>query len=317
MFFFFFAIFISLFLLSAPVNLSEEELSDIGGILDPNSDQDDVLLKIENIFNKKRLAKQHEIFNLPFQNSIHERKQNICVVSVHEYEHGIMAKLNSNLTQNKIVFAQARNMGYININPTNYRQIYTDLSPKWFKVLALHDIIESDKNKTHKYEWYMWIDADALFTNSSCSFQHLLSANHHVIYAGDFNSGVFFIRNHDWSLKFLKTWFSFHTTKSMRDNEALTFLLVNETWNPYIYATNLSTFRFIQSYPTHKKQIASWHPGHCILHVAGLYFEKTSILHACLRSEYNCVKRLRKFSTDNNNTSYLQLTKHLNKNGYN
>jgi hypothetical protein len=261
-----------------------------------------------------RLLEQHTKFNLPFENSIKERNQNICVVSMHEYDHGLMSQLNEHLRQHKFVFAQTHMMGFSNLNIWKYRQLYPHLASKWLKFHGLLDIITSDKN--HNYEWYMWIDADVIFTNNSCSFQRLLSANHHAIFNGDFNSGVFFIRNHVWSVEFLKTWFAMHTTRDSCDN-ALGQLILNDTWNPHIYAMNLSIFGLFASYPTIKKQILSWYPGHCILHAAGFLFEKASILHSCLYSEYSCVKKLRKLSMDQNNTAYLQLTNHLKKKGYN
>jgi hypothetical protein len=81
------------------------------------------------------------------------------------------------------------------------------LESTWLKLPALLDIINNDR-KAKKYDWYMWIDADVVFTNSSCSFQELLSDNHHVILPGDFNSGVFIVRNNDWSITFLENWLS-------------------------------------------------------------------------------------------------------------
>lgn len=275
---------------------------------------------VTTIFHQ-RLALQHEKFNLPFRIVDDPTSQSICIVSMHEYSSGVMQLLNRNLTQNKRDFAsQYQNMGYIEVDASHYRQKFTTLSSTWLKLPALRDIIASDTDR--KYEWYMWVDADVIFTNNSCAFQELLSSNHRVIVASDFNSGVFFIRNHPWSIAFLDAWFSTWPTLQFalgQEDEAYSALLFDsELWSRHIYAAPASKFPLIVSYPSviEDNQPASWHVGHCVLHVAGFHAYKASIVYACLHSEYKCVQRLNQVYVEHNSTAYLQLSASLSQEGY-
>jgi len=67
------------------------------------------------------------------------------------------------------------------------------------------------------YDWLFWSDADALFVNQSIPLEQYLDPRAHVIfpagppwskkYRGFINSGHFFIRNSEWTVRFLKeTW---------------------------------------------------------------------------------------------------------------
>jgi len=152
------------------------------------------------------------------------------------------------------------------------------------------------------------IAADIIFTNLSCDFQRLLSINHHVIYSGDFNTGVFFIRNHPWSIQFLDDWFASwpklqHTLG--QEDQALVGLLLDDRWSRYIYALPRDQSGLIASYPRIEDTSLAWHPGHCILHVAGFSNQKASILYSCLNSMGDCVKRLNKLYVDSNGLGYL------------
>jgi hypothetical protein len=71
----------------------------------------------------RHLAKEHKKNNLPFSstsaslNNKRIKKESICLVSMHEYDHGHMKLLNSNLSQHKNSFAQLHNnMGIQNNN---------------------------------------------------------------------------------------------------------------------------------------------------------------------------------------------------------
>ena len=162
-----------------------------------------------------------------------------------------MQSLMGNLTAHKRHFAQHhKRFSYINVNAQKYRYdkrhlLSANISSTWLKLPILRDLISNDqknlKQKQHqrnnRYDWFMWVDADVLFTNFSCTFQELLSVNHHLIVPGDLNTGVFFIRNHPWSVQFLTLWFSkwsaFRSSLGQED-EALSSLLNNDTWNRHV-----------------------------------------------------------------------------------
>jgi hypothetical protein len=110
----------------------------------------------------------------------------------------------------------------------------------------------------------MWVDADVIFTNNSCTFYEFLSFRHNVIFPGDFNSGVFLIRNCVWSLTFLENWFSLRSIyekSNGHENTALGKLLFDDDWNRFIYATGLNSFGLINAYASAVPRLASWKPG--------------------------------------------------------
>lgn len=196
----------------------------------------------------KKLSIQHRRHGLPFLVTVPaKRQQSVCVVSIHEYSGDQMQSLVDKLMAHKQTFAQhhnVSNMGYINVNAQKYRDdnrhLYlANVSSTWLKLPILRDMILSGQNQQQqqRYEWFMWVDANVLFTNFSCTFQELLSVNHHLIVPGDFNTGVFFIRNHRWSAQFLDLWFSKWSTFRSRlgqEDEALGSLLIDDSWNRHV-----------------------------------------------------------------------------------
>ena len=220
-----------------------------------NAKEKDWLLEIDKTTSliHKRLSIQHRRHSLPFVVKELMQPQSVCIISIQEYSSGgEMQYLMGNLTAHKRDFAQHHqresNMGYINVNAQKYRNDHRHLLPAnvsstWLKLPILRDMISNDQKhlqqrlKNNRYDWYMWVDADVLFTNFSCTFQELLSANHHLIVPGDLNTGVFFIRNHPWSAQFLDLWFSkwsaFRSSLGQED-EALSSLLNNDIWDRHV-----------------------------------------------------------------------------------
>jgi hypothetical protein len=264
----------------------------------------------------KDQMEQNVTFSLP---PVSLQNQTICLVSLHDYDSGEMKEINTILSQHKKDFAVAHHMGFIDVNPVKYRKLYSNLSSTWFKLPALYDLISNDL-ESHEYDWFMWIDADVMFTNSSCTFQNLLSINHHVIVPGDFNTGVFLIRNHPWSLNFLQTWFSLWPRFSSifgEEDVALSHVIIEQKiWNRYIHDMDEHGFKTIASYPNVRDFKSAWHPGNCIFHAAGFYFSKAGILKSCLKSEFDCVNQLNQFYAANGGTAYLPLSDRMKRIGY-
>lgn len=82
----------------------------------------------------------------------------------------------------------------------------------WQKITAVEDALELMDGNERKYEWVMWIDADALFTDMDKSirilFKELNVTDEYFIVAKDLwtciNSGIFFVRNNEKGREFIQ-----------------------------------------------------------------------------------------------------------------
>jgi hypothetical protein len=77
-----------------------------------------------------------------------------------------------------------------------------DRPPVWSKITALLQHMEEDK-----HEWYWALDLDALLTNGNKKASEYLDDNYDLIVNNDcnwYNAGSFFIKNSEWSKKYLK-----------------------------------------------------------------------------------------------------------------
>lgn len=89
--------------------------------------------------------------------------------------------------------------------------IDTSRPPAWSKIRAVQQLFESDK---HHCDWVLWLDADVVIMNSNIQIQSLLPANPETMLVATFdrkftlNSGVWLLRNHPWSHKFLSDWWN-------------------------------------------------------------------------------------------------------------
>mmetsp|Transcript_18188 Transcript_18188/g.35723 ORF Transcript_18188/g.35723 Transcript_18188/m.35723 type:complete len:394 (-) Transcript_18188:225-1406(-) len=65
----------------------------------------------------------------------------------------------------------------------------------WSKFIILKKYLD-------KYQYLMWMDADALFMNMTIRVEDLIDSHHELFFArdeADINSGIFLIRNSEWS----------------------------------------------------------------------------------------------------------------------
>jgi hypothetical protein len=260
-----------------------------------------------NLLREQLILSQHQFNSSFLLNKYHN--DTICLASMHEF-HDDQQLLNDNLTHHKLDFATSHNMGYVEIKSEKYHKLYPKLPLSWLKISALYDIIKND-SITLKYDWYMYVDGDVFFTNSSCDFQNLLSINHNFILSSDFNSGVFLIRNTEWSLRFLEAWFnrwSSITDELGQEDNAFEFLILEQKiWNRHIYVIPQNEAHKIVSYPQITDTQLAWHPGHCILHTAGFWHDRFDLLVNCLKSENHCISALNTVYTAHNGTAYLPM----------
>lgn len=82
--------------------------------------------------------------------------------------------------------------------------------PAWSKLLAVQALLQP----TSDCDWVLWLDADVLIMNSSIRLQDLLPADPEIMLIATHdrkftaNSGVWLLRNSDWSRQFLNDWWN-------------------------------------------------------------------------------------------------------------
>ena len=130
--------------------------------------------------------------------------------------------------QNKIDYA--RKHGYELFDASDL--IDTSRPPAWSKILAVAQLMDEDK-----CDWVMWTDADTVIMNSEQRIENFLpqDPSKHLLVGSDngggYNSGVFLLRNSEWSRQFLSDWWdmrSFVRPAGMAlsgDNHAMKALL--------------------------------------------------------------------------------------------
>ncbi|GJJ75710.1 hypothetical protein EMPS_08068 [Entomortierella parvispora] len=73
--------------------------------------------------------------------------------------------------------------------------------PAWAKIKMIKDELAKDD-----HDWIFWMDTDALFANMDIRLERFIDNRYPFIATKDyycFNAGVFFLKNDDWSRKFI------------------------------------------------------------------------------------------------------------------
>lgn len=115
----------------------------------------------------------------------------------------------------------------------NRRQPDPRLSRNYNKIAILSEILRNQSNVSRAYEWIMWVDMDTLVYDMSFDvpFERYKQVN--MVVWGDkwrirqlvdghygLNSGVFLLRNNDWSREFLRVVATFgHDNGKAREHE--------------------------------------------------------------------------------------------------
>lgn len=117
----------------------------------------------------------------------------ITIAQGNEYKEKVKLGLEANRQ-----YCQKHGYDYIcceeNLDPS--RHIY------WSKIILALQTLENPS-----YKWVVWLDADTIVMNQDIRLEDLLDENVNLIIGYDWNgvnSGVFFIKNCDWSKEFLK-----------------------------------------------------------------------------------------------------------------
>lgn len=138
--------------------------------------------------------------------------------------------------------------------------------PAWSKVLLILQLLNSTS-----YKWIFWIDADALFMNFAQPLEDLIDEQFDFILTRDFNnlnSGVFFLRNCDWSVQFLHDVYSQtqYINHMWWENMAI-IVELKKLHNAD--RTKVYPQREMNSYLANYQNIPIYQPGDFILHFAG------------------------------------------------
>lgn len=140
--------------------------------------------------------------------------------------------------------------------------------PAWSKIRAAQHMLDlpaasstatATQQKQYKCDWVLWLDADVVIMNSSIALESLIPAdpNIHMVVTSDrrftANSGVWLLRNNDWSRQFLSDWWNMKTWVRQKglslsgDNDAFGHLvrqrlqLDERTWTAATAAAAAST----------------------------------------------------------------------------
>jgi mannan polymerase II complex MNN10 subunit len=143
----------------------------------------------------------------------------------------------------------------------------------WSKIALLQRMLDSTD-----YEWLVWIDADAMVMNFGHRLEDFIDEDYHLIIGEDMNginSGIFFIRNCEWSKQFLQDVYnrtdclSHHWPEQhaidleihrCKENRAVTKIVPQRTFNSFCPELQ----------PTDGLKVL-YQPGDFILHFASAY----------------------------------------------
>lgn len=139
----------------------------------------------------------------------------------------------------------------------------------WTKIKIIQYLFKNPKVK-----WVFWSDADSLFMNSHIKLKRFLDKRYDLILASDdngINSGQFFIRNCEWSKKFLADVYNQEQFINHGWWEQKAIMHLYET-KPKIHKhIKILPQRCINSYAPEVKSDPNmcWQEGDFILHFAG------------------------------------------------
>ena len=135
----------------------------------------------------------------------------------------------------------------------------TSRPASWSKILFV-------KERLPHYDWIFWTDADSLIMNHEVKLTRFIDSSYDFIMALE-NAGQFFIRNSEWSFKWLDA--IWNSTEYIHhhwwENMAISMLKNAGKGNPW--------YPSIKNIPMHCEHFNTWiehyKPGDFLLHFAG------------------------------------------------
>ena len=145
------------------------------------------------------------------------------------------------------------------------RQIY------WSKILLALEVLEN-----HSYLWVVWLDADTIIMNQDIPLEDLIDEKINFCIGQDWNginSGVFFIRNCEWSKRFLTNAYSRTDCLSHQwpEQTAIAREIHEKPENRSL--AKIVPQRLFNSYPpeTSSSLINTYQPGDFLIHFASIH----------------------------------------------
>lgn len=141
----------------------------------------------------------------------------------------------------------------------------------WSKILLAQNVM-----KDPKYKWVVWLDADTLIMNQDIPLEDLIDENVNFLIGMDWNginSGVFFIRNCNWSSKFLDEVYSRTDCLNLRWPEQLAIGKVLNEKAEYSTLAKIVPQRLFNSYPEEASSslMSTYQPGDFLIHFASIH----------------------------------------------
>lgn len=143
----------------------------------------------------------------------------------------------------------------------------------WDKILLLKRKIDRQAFPN----WFLYIDADAMILNHTIKLESLIDPEAHLIIANDINglnSGVFLIRNSQWSLDFLNWCWGKRQQISNRTEAEQTamkrYLKEVGTTHVKFVSPNMFNSYLYSEYGEPETTEGNYKPGDFILHLPGM-----------------------------------------------
>lgn len=141
----------------------------------------------------------------------------------------------------------------------------------WSKILLALQTME-----TPSYRWIVWLDADTLIMNQDIRLEDIINEKANLIIGKDWNginSGVFFIRNCDWSKRFLKSVYARTDCIDLKWPEQIA--MYNEIQENLEFGAKVKIVpqRLFNSYPVElvSSENHTYQPGDFIIHFTGIH----------------------------------------------
>lgn len=144
--------------------------------------------------------------------------------------------------------------------------------PAWSKIILIQRIID-------KYDWILWIDADAVFHNFDIPVKNFIDNNFDLIIGEDFknhkigrkiNSGVLLFKKSLWSKNFLQEIYKYPANYYFNEQGAICDLINKNDNINHIKILEFGTINFITAN-------GNWTKDTFIVHFAGKKREKNKL----------------------------------------
>lgn len=193
----------------------------------------------------------------------------------------------------------------------NRRQPDKRFTGLYNKISILYEVIVNESNKD-RYDWIFWMDYDSLIYNMSFNIPFRRYRHYSFVSWGDWdrlvnyadgekglNSGVFFLRNNEWSRTFLELILAFGLEEGRVKEEEMNRTMFN--YNRILYDQNAIVYLLYKN-PKLRKQIffekqyylnrgwmetlneSSPSPNQFIIHLCGCRFCFDPPKHDCINS---------------------------------